>query len=301
MTPSSSKTNLSQKRDSAHVVHQLRRELDHVVRALSHDMSANFMLLDDSFGRLRRSIGTSPPAQLAEMANHVDACLRETRRFLDDLVRLGKTGSVEMEPGRVELTSVVEEVLFELHELLDRRGIIVRVSQPLPSVWCNRQRVKQILSNLVRNAIHHGCDAAEPRITIHARPDETTRSSPTDYPMILLRVEDNGAGIPAEKAEEVFLPGRRLSGGSQEGSGMGLAIVRKIAEHYGGQAWVDTTAARGTAIVVSLPGVSTPQPGLQSRYPIVEHDGPHRGRHAPATHPHAFPHDRHNPHNGVVG
>ncbi|MBN2023892.1 MAG: HAMP domain-containing histidine kinase [Pirellulales bacterium] len=286
-------------RDNAHVVRQLRRtrrELDHVIRALSHDMSANFMLLEDSFSRLRRSLDVAPAHKLVEMADHVDACLRESRRFLDDLVRLGKTGSVEMEPEQVELGGVVDEVLFELHEPLDRRGIIVRVEQPLPRVWCNRHRVKQLISNLIRNATKHGCDAREPRITIRARPDALARTNPDAHPTVLLRVHDNGRGIPPEKDEEVFLPGRRLSTASDDGSGMGLAIVRKIAEHYGGEAWVDRESRGGTTIVVALPGMPLPAQDTDRHGPSLDHDGPHEAGGPPPYGPHGLPRPRRDRH-----
>jgi two-component system osmolarity sensor histidine kinase EnvZ len=68
-----------------------------------------------------------------------------------------------------------------------------------------------------------------------------------------LRVHDNGPGIPAESREEIFLPGKRLPGAHESGSGMGLAIVRKIIEHYGGTIFVDRECEQGTAMVLSLP------------------------------------------------
>ena len=68
-----------------------------------------------------------------------------------------------------------------------------------------------------------------------------------------LSIHDNGPGIPVASREEIFLPGRRLPGAHESGSGMGLAIVRKIVEHYGGQAFVDPLCPNGAAVVVTLP------------------------------------------------
>jgi signal transduction histidine kinase len=229
-------------------LHRAHSELDHFVRALSHDMNANFMLLDHSFRELRRSYGRAPLEGLTDGFSHVDACLKQSRRFLEDLVTLARTGSITMEPARVELASVIADVLFEQRELLEERRVRVEVDSDLPPVWCNADRVKQVITNLVRNAVRHGCDQRDPRIGISriASPDASDR-------FVWLAIHDNGRGIPEAVREEVFLPGRRLPGAHESGSGMGLAIVRKTVEHYGGQVFVDPHCASGTAFIVTLP------------------------------------------------
>lgn len=253
------------RRENKHMHKQLRhagKEFEHFVRALSHDMMANFMLLESSFSQLKSALPTEGESEAYRMFAHVKACLDESKRFLDDLVQLAKTGSVEMEPQRVELQNIVSEVMFEQSELIERGGISVTVEPPLPEVWCNRQRVKQVVTNLVRNAIKHGCDQSEPKITISAKTLPGGGLPLDEGPgrgglpaMVLLRVHDNGLGIESRMHEEIFLPGKRLPTASEEGSGMGLAIVRKIAEHYGGSAWVDRQATFGTGFIVSLPTV----------------------------------------------
>ncbi|HEX3999779.1 MAG TPA: ATP-binding protein [Pirellulales bacterium] len=266
---------------------QSRHEMDQIVRSLSHDMSAMFMLLDHSFQRLKDAadpiatkIGAAdqpPPlrpagalanagrqseahAEAASPSNvgpltqqfaHVEACLRESKRFLDDLTTVARTGTVHMEPARVELASVVEEVLFEQREMLAERKVHVDVAADLPAVWCNPLRAKQVLTNMVRNAARHGCDAHEPRITIARR----AQSEPAETAFEWITVYDNGPGIPAESREEIFKPGRRLADAHPDGSGMGLSIVRKIVQYYGGQVSVDANCGSGTTFVLSLPKV----------------------------------------------
>lgn len=257
-------------------------ELDPVVRALSHDMSANFMLLQNSIAHLKKSLGDADddrPLQGGDAADewlpedmqaymaHVDACLQESKRLLDDLARLARTGTVEMEPRRVELAPMVDQVLFEQHDLLQQRGIEVTVDRPLPAVWCNEGRLKQIVTNLIRNAACHGCDPISPRITIGpARPraiagahspGAVARTNPAgDAGMVAFRIHDNGPGIDPRFREEVFLPGRRLANSRAEGSGMGLAIVKDLVDHYGGAVYIDPACRQGTALVVSLPAAA---------------------------------------------
>jgi signal transduction histidine kinase len=242
-----------------------RDELDHFVRALSHDMTANFMLLDSSFARLKRSLQTADRDELDQEVAHVEACLRESNRFLDDLVLLARTGAVHMEPGRVNLDEVIDEVLFEQRELLSGRRVVVEVNRPLGIVWCNQHRVKQVLANLIRNAVIHGCDPDRPIIALLGEPES---GAPTVRPMLVLRVHDNGPGIDSKFHEEIFLPGRRLGQARSDGSGMGLAIVKRVVEHYGGSVRIDGDCQVGTTIVLRLPaptGEPLPQPHYDPR------------------------------------
>lgn len=235
----------------AALVEELRRtnrEMNDFVRALAHDMGANLMLLECSAARLKRSLSRERSEEAEENLAHIEACLRQSRRLLDDMVELGRSGSLRMEPCRVELAAVVDEVLLEQRELLQTRGVQVHVERPLPVFWCNEDRLKQIVVNLVRNAVKHGCPASGGRITIAGVADETVRARK----LAGFRVQDNGPGIAPRHVEDVFRPGWRAPGTVAEGSGMGLAIVRKIAGLYGGDAYVDTNSPGGT-FVVRLP------------------------------------------------
>lgn len=229
-----------------------RQETGHLVRALSHDLGAMFRMLESSLRHLRRACRQADAADREEAFLHVDAIVRESRHFLDDLVALGKTGAIDMEPARVDLRAAVDEVIFEQGELIEQRGARVCVVGDLPDVWCNPQRVKQIVTNLVRNALRHARHERELEITVSIRPRSPEG---VEDDRIWLTVADNGQGIPAAERGEIFLPGRRLAGGDEEGSGMGLAIVKKIVDHYGGRIFVDDNVAGGAAFVFSLPSV----------------------------------------------
>tara|TARA_B100000029_G_scaffold505120_1_gene585265 strand:- start:290 stop:964 length:675 start_codon:yes stop_codon:yes gene_type:complete len=218
------------------------------MRELTHDINANFMVLRDSFDQLKQQVDENPLPRLMEGAAHVEACLLESKRLLDDLATLAKTGAVQMEPERVQLSDVVKETLFEQEELLKQREIMVYIGDAFPTVSCNRKRVKQVVTNLVRNAAIHGCDSQTPHIKIHCERIEQDGVS-----FVKMVVHDNGAGIPLAMAEDIFEPGIQGNPREQEGSGMGLAIVRRIAEHHGGSAYVDRDVHDGTAIVITLP------------------------------------------------
>lgn len=236
-----------------------REEMDHFVRALSHDMTANLMLLESSLREVQATCAEKTPLDgLTEGLAHVEACLQESKRFLDDLIALGQTGAVQMEPARVELGDVIADVLFEQQPLFEARGFIVHVSPDLPAVWCNRNRVKQVITNLVRNAARHGGAKSNPEIRIEPAPCPGRFASRYGN-QIWLRVFDNGRGIPAADQERIFLPGRRLATAAPDGSGMGLAIVRRAVEHFGGRVLVEPHLSTGAAFLVSFPAVAEVQ------------------------------------------
>jgi signal transduction histidine kinase len=226
--------------------------MDHFVRALSHDMTADFLLIDYSFSRLKRRIESlAAPEALDELA-HLEACLRQSRRLLNDLVLLGKTGSVDMQPQQVCIARLVQEVLYEHESTLSEQRVRVTVDDALPDVWCNETRVKQVFANLLRNALRHGCTARQPRIRIDC--PQTTGGGER----VWLRLADNGRGVPAEWKERIFLPGQRAPGAHTAGTGMGLAMVKRIVEHYGGTIHVEDAPGGGAAFVFSLPRCAAP-------------------------------------------
>jgi signal transduction histidine kinase len=267
-------------------------ELNHFVRALSHDMRVNFLLLESSFSQLKDNIAKGRQGVPPESVAHVEACLRQSQRFLDDLVELGRSGNVQVEPSTVDLARVVDEVLFEQRELIGQRGVEVQVQRPLPVVWCHEGRLKQILVNLLRNAVKHGCDRQSPKIVIGPAEPPMRKDHPAGSAdrTVAFQIHDNGRGIDPRFQEDIFLPGRRLPEADAEGSGMGLAIVRKIVDHYRGSVYVDPDCPSGTAFVVALPP------------PPVKGQTPQRAeqatRHSVADIPPPFTKGRHDPHTG---
>jgi two-component system sensor histidine kinase DctS len=124
-------------------------------------------------------------------------------------------------------------------------------------VWCNRGRLKDVLLNLLRNAIRHGCDPSGPHVIIEPAPPASD-SAAAEGSLAGIRVWDNGPGISPEKTREMFLPGRRLDGAGP-GSGWGLAIVRSTVEQFGGHVEWEADCPSGTAFRVTLPIASPEQ------------------------------------------
>lgn len=262
---------------------------EYLVRALSHDVGAHLMLLEFSFRQyetLSKQFTTEPSSRLhlpsgdlenennfsqttrlqlasppmarppqsvtvlSEAASHVTACLHEMKRFVNELIAFAKTGGINMEPSAVNIAGLLDEVLFEQRHLIDKRKIHVEVSSPLPTVYANPLRIKQVLTNLIRNAAIHGCDRKEPKIFIAS--EWAPNIKPFRDEMVGFTVRDNGCGISEADCDRLFDPGYRVPGNQNEGNGIGLAIVKRIACYYGGNV-VYQSNGNGTTFVVTLP------------------------------------------------
>lgn len=231
-------------------------EVTKLVGALSHDMAANLMVLESSLKRLKKSHGEKSLGDVASQFAQVDACLRETKRFLDDLRQLSRSGQVQLTPSTLKLEAVVRGVVEEQAALFAERKVCVEIATPLPAVWCNESRLKQVLTNLLRNAALHGCDANAPRIEISAvMAAEGDRAAKSPAGSIWIRVHDNGPGIPAEHRQAIFEPGRRLEHTKAPGTGLGLSIVAQNVAQMGGRVWIDAESP-GTAFVFSVPAAA---------------------------------------------
>ena len=193
---------------------------------------------------------TSVQIVLNEAASHVTACIDEMKRFVQELISFAKTGNIDMEPTAIQLEKIVDEVFFEQQHLIEKRKIQVVVSSPLPTVCANPVRVKQMLTNLIRNAAIHGCDSEHPMIMIASEfvPNtELVRDA-----MVCFSIRDNGRGIPQSFLKKIFEPGYRVPGNQNEGSGIGLATVKKIANYYSGDVVCESHEG-GTVFFVTLP------------------------------------------------
>jgi signal transduction histidine kinase len=130
------------------------------------------------------------------------------------------------------------------HGRLEARGVTVHVSPVLPTVYVDRPRVIEVLQNLLDNAAKYMGDHPEPRIDIGQNGEEG------DKPIFY--IWDNGIGIDAEYHERIFGLFNKLDPKS-EGTGVGLALVKRIIEVHGGRIWVESEVGKGSTFFFTLP------------------------------------------------
>ncbi len=187
-----------------------------------------------------------------DVSSSLKVVLRNALRLssrIDDLLNLARLQEDDLEPNleHVRLSEVLQAVLPEHHLLLEDKNIEIDMDIPedLPDVKADRRMTCRAVDNLIKNALKYSKQEGRIGITAEKRGD-----------MIAFRISDRGEGIPPEHLENVFEPFFQVDSSptrSHGGIGLGLSIVRKIAQAHGGHATVERNEQGGTTATLELP------------------------------------------------
>ena len=165
------------------------------------------------------------------------------QRLIDDLLAYSRVGTRGREFAPTDLSVVVEMVRANLRLSIEESGATITTDE-LPTVAGDRTQLVQLLQNLLGNAIKFRGEES-PEVHVGAeRKDEAWRIS----------VRDNGIGLDPRHADKVFVIFQRLHGrSSYEGTGIGLAVCKRIVERHGGEMWVESVPGEGSTFYFTLP------------------------------------------------
>jgi len=172
----------------------------------------------------------------------VDSAIRMTQLIRDLLAYSQLIHGADAAIGEVPLRETVDWALDNLRSSIEASGAVVETGS-LPTLRCGKAQIAQVFQNLISNAIKYR-SADPPRIHITAERDETGW---------IISVRDNGIGIAPMYHDKVFGVFRRLHGTDYAGTGIGLAICKKIIEKHGGRIWVESEPGEGAAFKFSIP------------------------------------------------
>jgi signal transduction histidine kinase len=165
--------------------------------------------------------------------------------MLNALLAYSRVSTSHEQPEAVSLNGVLAEVVSDLEVRIEETGGRVEVGD-LPTLQAERSQMRQLFQNLVSNALKFHREGVPPVVKVYTSAD----SSKT----VEVRVEDNGIGFDEVYLEKVFQPFTRLHGRSEyEGSGIGLAICRKIIERHGGSLTATSQEGQGSTFIIQLP------------------------------------------------
>ena len=227
-------------------------EMEAFSYSVSHDLRSPLIHIS-GFAEL---LLTDTNASLDDKArNYLQTIINSTRRMgqmIDDLLAFSRTSRVEIRKVRVSMMEIVKSVQGDLQPEMRGRKVIWLVNE-LPDVQSDPFLLRQVMFNLLANALKYTRKRKEARIEIGA--------TPTDRE-ILFFVRDNGVGFDMEYAGKLFGVFQRLHSASEfEGTGIGLANVRSIIKRHGGRTWAEAVVDEGATFYFSLPEVKeTPTP-----------------------------------------
>lgn len=217
-------------------------ELDAFAYTVSHDLRGPLRAVHGAAQLLRQGGIDAPRAE--RLLGLVDETTADMDRLIEELLHMARLGAQPLEPERIAMNGLVDRVVAECIDQADNPVTVTR--DALPDVLGSRPLVRQVLVNLIANAVKFTRD--EPHPTLHIGFGAT----PGEEPAFTIR--DNGIGFPEGGEQQAFEPFLRLHDGERfEGSGAGLAIVRRIVERHGGRVWAATADGGGARISFTLP------------------------------------------------
>ncbi len=228
------------------------RELQEFAFIASHDLQEPLRKVQAFGDRLRIHLGETLDPEGADYIERMRSAASRMQQLIDDLLAYSRVATRGSQPVEVDLAQICQDVLGDLEMRIAQTGATIEVS-PLPPLEADPTQMRQLLQNLLSNALKFRHPERSPHIVVGG---ETFEKSGTDgvRRWLRLRIADNGIGFDNRYRERILLPFQRLHGRSEyEGSGIGLAIVRRIVERHGGSILADGKPNEGATFTVELP------------------------------------------------
>lgn len=225
-------------------------ELERFVYTVSHDLKSPLVTIVGFLGYLEEDLKRGDMDVLRKDIQRIYLAAYKMQDLLKDLLELSRIGRAMNPPQRISFAELAEEALDLTEGRLQERGARTVIQPDLPVVHGDRQRLLELLQNLVDNAAKYMGDQTNPTIEIGQLGREGNKST--------LFVRDNGMGIAPEYHERIFGLFNKLDP-SVDGTGVGLAIAKRIVEFHGGRLWVESEPGKGATFYFTLP--SQPEAG----------------------------------------
>ena len=229
---------------------------DELISIVSHELRTPLTSIRGSLGLLAAGllgkISGKAKHMLEVATNNTDRLVRLLNDILD--IQRMEAGRIQMVPTVCDARELMESVGESMQPMAEEAGVTLQVDSASAPLWADHDRIIQVLTNLISNAIKFSSAGGTVRLLAQSRGDE-----------ILFQVCDEGRGIPSHKQEVIFdrfqqvdVSDARVKGGA----GLGLAISRKIVEEHGGRIWVESAPGQGSTFSFTLP--------LKVKSPVAE-------------------------------
>jgi len=241
---------ISRRKEAQQVRERLNQQLQTKVNELetfsygiAHDLRSPLVSIEGFSRLLRDDMLNQDAEKVQEDIRLLESGVRKMQQFLNRTLEYSRAGYQVKRTSNVSFDKIVQEVVVEFGEQVRSVGATITVAEKFPRVYADRVRIREVLTNLIQNSIKYRDKSRPLKIEI-------------DYQLskdeIVFFVRDNGIGIDESETKKVFdLFYRGTAIG--EGSGAGLAIVKRIIEAHGGTVWAEGEVEKGTTIYFTLP------------------------------------------------
>ena len=221
----------------------VNKELEAFSYSVSHDLRAPLRIIDGYTEMLVSDYQNELDEESKRMFTIITSNVRKMGQLIDDLLSLSQTGRKELVVFRTDMNRLVKSIIKDQLSLVDQK-ISIKMEKLLPAE-CDSNLMQQVWSNLISNAIKYSGKQDKPVIRISSYKEGTE---------IIYAISDNGVGFDMKYAGQLFGVFQRLHKATEfEGTGVGLALVKRIVAKHGGRVWAESEAGKGATFFFSLP------------------------------------------------
>ena len=218
------------------------KELEKFTYTVSHDLNSPLLTIQGFISILREDIEQNERENIERDMMYIEKAATKMEKLLNNTLQLSRIGRVANPPEDVPFGEIVQEAQEQTFEQIRSSGVEISVADALPTVHVDRMRIAEVLVNLITNSINYMGEQPHPKIEIGYRRDgEET----------VFFVRDNGIGIEKSQHEKVFDLFYTVDG-SSEGTGAGLAIVKRIIEVHRDRIWIESGKGKGCTVCFTL-------------------------------------------------
>ncbi len=217
------------------------------ISVISHELKTPVALIKGYAGTLRREDAHWDAETLDESLAVIEEESDRLNGLINNLLDASRlqAGALELETGLVALDELAVSMVDKFRTQTSAHMLITDFPPDFPAVPGDEERLRQVLANLLNNALKYSQDGGTIRVSGRVQPEQ-----------VVISVEDEGIGLAPEEQERVFQPFTRVDNAlsrKTQGVGLGLYLVRAIVEAHGGRVWVESAPGQGAAFLVSLP------------------------------------------------
>jgi signal transduction histidine kinase len=219
-------------------------ELERFMYTAFHDLKAPLVTIKGFLGMLNHDLQANRQDQVQKDLQRISRAADKMDELLSDLLELSRIGRVTNPPEKVNLVHLTQEALETLDARIRSKSVRVIISPHLPTVYGDRIRLREVMENLIDNAAKYTGDQPNPVIEIGTRQQDGQQ---------IIYVKDNGLGIDPRYHTKIFNLFERLDS-TTEGTGVGLALIKRIIELHGGKVWVESKGlGQGSTFCFTIP------------------------------------------------
>ncbi len=225
-------------------IEQVNQELEEFSYVASHDIQEPLRTLNCFCDFLAEDLGDDISESVATDLGYIKEASQRMSTLINDMLEFSRAGRSDIDLKPVSLDDCLAQIYKSLQLLIRERGATLTIG-PLPKIMGDANSVLRIFQNLIQNAIKF-CKDREPMVSVK----EVAR----DDAFVTIEVADNGIGIEERFISQIFGAFKRLHNAEDyTGSGIGLAVVKKLVDRHGGKIWVESIQGEGSQFYVSLP------------------------------------------------